>query len=122
MKKISPVLCACALILTLALLAVAGCGEKGAQISSDDNKAFDSAPAEVKTTWEKALAADKANDYSNALQLFADLDKMILSEPQRKALQTESTAFNQRLWQAAEKNDAAAVKTVQEANKSRKPR
>ena len=106
-------------ILGFSLILTAGCGPKVPKLSSSDLKAFDSAPAEVKQTWEKALAADKANDYVNAQNLLDSLAKMQLSNDQSNALQIESGTFGARLWQAAEKNDPAAVKAVQEINQSR---
>ncbi len=106
-------------ILGFALILTAGCGPKAPTLSSSDRKAFDSAPAEVKQTWEKALAADKANDYVKAQNLLDSLAKMPLSNDQSNALQIESGTFGARLWQAAEKNDPAAVKAVQEINQSK---
>lgn len=100
-----------------ALLLATGCGQSSAKLTTEQSKTFDSAPAEVKQTWEKALAADKANDYVAAQTALDSLDKMILSDLQRKALEVESGNFGMRLWQAAEKNDPAAVKAVQEINK-----
>jgi hypothetical protein len=104
------------------MLLIAGCGQHPAKLTAEQSKAFDSAPAEVKQTWDKALAADKANDYVTAQTALDSLDQMILSDPQRKALEVESGAFGLRLWQAAEKNDPAAVQAVQEINKSKNRR
>ena len=101
-----------------ALLLVAGCG-KSSKITSEQSNAFDSAPPEVKQTWEKALAADKANDYVTAAASLDSLKKMILSNEQVKALGTERDAFGQRLMKAAEKNDPAAIQAVQNSQKSR---
>ncbi len=101
------------------MLWCAGCGPKAPTLSSQDLKAFESAPTEVKQTWEKALAADKANDYVTAQNLMDTLAKMQLSADQSNALVVESGTFGARLWQAAEKNDPAAVKAVQEINKAK---
>jgi hypothetical protein len=111
-----------AVCLASALLLVAGCGQKGAKLTSDQSKAFDGAPPEVKQAWEKALAADKANDYVVAQTSLDSLNHMILSDAQRQALDTESAAFGLRLMQAVEKNDPAALKAVQEINKTRSRR
>ncbi len=105
-----------------ALLFVAGCGQKGAKLTSEQSKAFDGAPPEVKQAWEKALAADKANDYMVAQTSLDSLNHMILSDAQRQALETENTAFGLRLMQAVEKNDPVAVKAVQEINQTRSRR
>ena len=58
------------------LLLCAGCGDKTSRINGDQAKAFDSAPAEVKQVWEKALAADKAGDYLTAATALDGLQKM----------------------------------------------
>ena len=105
-----------------ALLLAAGCGQKTAKMTSDQSKAFDSAPPEVKQTWDKALAADKANDYVTAAASLDNLQNAILSDQQSQALQAERTAFSQRLMQAAEKNDPAAVQAVKNSQKSRPAR
>lgn len=98
---------------------VAGCGQHVTKVTAEQNKAFDSAPAEVKQTWEKALAADKANDYVNAAAALDSLRKMTLSDQQSQALEAERAAFGERLMQAAEKGDPAAVQAVQNSQKSR---
>ena len=107
-------------ILGFVLILTAGCGPKAPKLSSSDLTAFDSAPAEVKQTWEKALAADKANDYVNAASLLNNLEQIgSLSDPQKQALETERAAFGQRLMQAVDKNDPAAIKAVQNSATSR---
>ena len=102
-----------------ALLLVAGCGQKAATVTAEQTKAFDSAPAEAKQAWEKALAAEKAKDYVAAQAAFASLSQMILSDQQHKLLEDERAAFGQRLTQAADKNDPAAIQALQTAAKSR---
>ena len=104
--------------LASALLFAAGCGQHAAKLTAAQSSAFDNAPAEVKQTWEKALAADKANDYVTAGAALDSLKKMILSDQQSQALETERAAFGQRLMQAAEKNDPAAIQAVQNSRES----
>ncbi|HXU79282.1 MAG TPA: hypothetical protein VN794_22070 [Methylomirabilota bacterium] len=107
----------------LALAAVVvlciGCGQGSVKLSSSEKKAFDQASPEVKQAWENVQAAEKANEYLKAVNLFDSLSQMQLTEPQKEALIKEREGFNQRLWQAAEKNDAAAVQAVQASQKSR---
>jgi hypothetical protein len=113
---------ACALrdaVFLFALLISAGCGENSLKLTASENKAFGSAASEIRQTWEKALAADKAKDYSNAQTLLESLHQMQLSEDQRNTLEKERADFGQRLWAAAEKNDPEAVKAVQASQKSR---
>jgi hypothetical protein len=121
-NKARPMLAVPLVLLALIMLTAAGCGERGVKLSSAQSKAFDNAPAEAQQAWAKALAADKANDYVNAQTLLDSLKQRSLSEPQQQALDTERAAFGQRLWQAAEKNDPAAVKAVQEINKAKSKR
>jgi hypothetical protein len=105
--------------LTAGLWLAAGCGERTAKLTADQSKSFDSAPAEVKQTWEKALAAEKASDYLAAQTAFDSLQQMYLSDPQRQVLETECSAFGLRLGQAVEKNDPAAVQALQKINNSK---
>lgn len=104
------------------MLLVAGCGSKAGKLTTDQVKAFDSAPPEAKQAWDKALAAEKAKDYVAAQTAFASLGQMILSDQQRKILDDERAAFGQRLTQAADKDDPAAVQALQMAIKSRNAR
>jgi hypothetical protein len=125
MNKFKPLISTLAMPLAavvFVLLTGAGCGNKTVTLTSAQSNAFDSAPAEVKQTWQKALAADKANDYVTANNLLDSLKTMKLDDAQTTALQTEYTAFSQRLWDAAQKNNPAAVKAAQEINKSKSRR
>jgi hypothetical protein len=106
-------------VLTLAIVLGAGCGNDPAKLTSSESKAFDSAPAEAKQAWEKALAADKANDWANAQRFLESLRQMQLNDEQKQVLEKERSAFGQRLWAAAEKNDPTAVKVIQESQDSR---
>jgi hypothetical protein len=122
MKKIAALISARFLpagLLAGALFLVAGCGQHAVKLTEDQSKAFDSAPAEVKQTWEKALAADKANDYVTAAATLDSLTKMTLSDQQSQALAAERAAFGERLMQAAEKGDPAAIQAAQNSQKSR---
>ena len=105
-------------ILIVGLLLAAGCGDHTSKVTAEESKTFDSAPPEVKQTWEKALAADKANDYVAAAAALDSLKKMILSDQQSKALDAERNAFSQRLLQAVDKNDPTALQAIQNSKKS----
>lgn len=108
-------------VAAVSLLA-AGCGNKTVKLTSDLSKAFDGAPAEVKNTWDKALAADHANDYVNTQTLLDSLRTMNLNSQQTEALDTQLASFQQRLLQAADKNDPIATKAIQEIDQSKKRR
>jgi hypothetical protein len=117
--SLTPTTAVRATCLGIALLAMSGCDKhQTVNLTPTENHAFDNAPVDVKQAWESAVAADKANDYENAQKLLDGLKQMQLSDDQKKALNQETDAFHYRLWQAAEKNDPAAVKAAIEINKS----
>jgi hypothetical protein len=109
----------CATLLALMLLATTGCGDSSAKLTAKESDAFANAPAEIRQQWDKAIAADKAGDYSAAQISLDALTQLQLDEEQKQALEKERADFGQRLMAAAEKNDPAAVKAVQESNKLR---
>jgi hypothetical protein len=119
--RAAPSIARLAVLVTAVLVVCVGCGQSSIKLSSSNKAAFEKAPPEVKQVWESALAADKANDYLKAQQSLDSLSQMALSEEQKQALEKERAAFGQRLWQAAEKNDPAAVKAVHESQNSRRP-
>lgn len=100
-------------VSALALGPGAGCGRSNNAISAAQSKAFDSAPADVRETWQKALAADAATNYLEILNLLNSLKQMQLSDEQRDVLNKKFTDFDQRLWAAAAKNDPSAQQAVQ---------
>jgi hypothetical protein len=104
--------------LASTLLLVAGCGPKTPKITAEQSKSFESAPPEVKQVWEKALAADKANDYVAAAAALDSLKTMILSDQQRNALDVEREAFGLRLMKEVDKNNPAALQALQNSQKS----
>src|ERR1017187_2613882 len=100
-------------ILALTLVLGAGCGNDSVKLNSSESKVFDSAPAEVKQAWEKALAADKANDYTNAQSLLDSLQPMQLNDDQKQAVKRYLPCLAHRAGPAVKKNDPAAVKVIQ---------
>lgn len=105
--------------LAVVSLLAAGCGDHAPQLTSEQSKSFDSAPPEVKQVWDKAIAADKANDYETAGALLDSLLKMNLTDQQKQALNAERNAFSERLMKAVDKNDPAAIKAVQDSQKAK---
>ena len=101
-----------------ALLLLSGCGESSPKLTATDSKTFDGAPAEVKQAWDKALVAEKANDYTTAQKLLESLRQMTLNDDQKQTLEKERTVFGAKLWAAAEKNDPAAVQAIKETQGS----
>jgi hypothetical protein len=71
-------------------------------------QAFDSAPQEVKQMWQKALEADKTNDYVTAETLLYAVIRPELTPEQRDAATRRLTSIRQRLDDGLEKGDPAA--------------
>jgi hypothetical protein len=80
-------------------------------------KAFDTATPAVKQVWQGAVEADRTNDYARGLTLYYSLMRENLTPEQREAVRRVSTSLNQRLSDAAEKGDAAALAAVQELHR-----
>ena len=99
-----------------ALMLAAGCDRPPSQRIPEP---FEVAPAEVKQTWERALAADKANDYGTAMAALDRLQKMPLSDRQEQALTAERAGFTERLLKAVMRNDPAAMRAYQNSQKGR---
>lgn len=105
-----------ALCSLAALMLATGCDQPASQRIPEP---FDSAPAEVKQTWERALAADKANDYVTAMAALDWLNKRKLTDPQMNALSAERAEFSERLLKAVMRNDPAAMRAYQNSQKGR---
>ena len=106
----------------LTLVIALGCREKGPKLDAAAAQAFDSAPAEVKQTWEKALHAVESNDYVQAQTLLSGMAQLPLNEAQIKALGDELSVYGARVMAAAEKNDPAAIQAVKMAQQNRRQR
>ncbi len=106
-------------LLLAAAIALAGCGKGGASTG----KSFDSAVPEINAAWDKAVAADKANDYVGAVTGYKQLllQRNRLSEAQVEAVEEASRQVFQRLVEASTKGDAAARQALTALNPSREP-
>ncbi len=104
-----------ALIGVPCVFLLAGCGQKpGGQLTDNERKVFDSAPAELKQTWEIALEASRTNDYAGAQTFFYGMLNQELSPAQREAVSKASTEVQQRLYDGVEKGDPVALKAMQD--------
>jgi len=100
-----------------ALVLAAGCDQPATQKTAGP---FDSAPAEVKAAWQRALAADKTNDYATAIAALDWLNKRTLTDPQMHALSAERAEFSERLLKAVVRNDPAAIRAYRNSPEGRK--
>jgi hypothetical protein len=94
-------------LLLVVVTLVAGCGKGGV---AADARAFDKAPAEIKADWEKAIAADQANDYFTASSAYARIvrQETKLTPAQFETVLEASRLLSQRMTTAAEQGDVAA--------------
>jgi hypothetical protein len=99
-------------ILLLGLV-LAGCSKSGPgkDISSS---AFDSAPADVKQSWNDGIAAWKGHHYAQAATNFVSLQSKTgsLSQQQADALTKAVDEFGQEAFEAANKGNAEATEAV----------
>ena len=67
---------------------------------------------------ERALAADRTNDYVVAQNLLYRLAQQPLLPEQRVAVSNETAVVSKRLYDAAEKGDAAALNAIQQLRRN----
>ena len=96
------------------VLLLGGCKKGNSSDPAAAIKAFDTASPEVKRVWQVALEADRTNAYAAALTLYYSMLREDLTPEQRDAVGRVSTSLKQRLSDAAQKGDAAALAAQQE--------
>jgi hypothetical protein len=81
--------------------------------------AIQSAPAEVKTAWDTAMAAMKTNGYAVAImELQAAQSHPNITPKQAEALQNAASQINDQMYAAANKDDPAGKAAVEELRKA----
>ena len=98
----------------LALALALGCS-KGGPDKSIPSSAFDSAPAELKKSWNDALASWKSHHYAEAAENFVSVQasSAALSQEQSDAVTKAVDEFGQQAFTAANKGDTDATQAVQ---------
>jgi hypothetical protein len=99
--------------LLAAGLVLAGCGRKGSGITVAEWKAFANSPADTKTLWEQAVAAEKTSDYVAAQAAFRQLREQSLTPEQQAAVQNAARVNGEKLLEAFNKGDPAAQKAME---------
>ncbi len=99
-------------------IALTGCGKGG---SGTAGGGFNNASPEIHAAWDKAVAADKANDYVPAIlgykQILQQRDQ--LSEAQVKTVEEASGKLMQRIVEASTKGNAAARQAISQLQPGR---
>ena len=105
-------------VIAFAGLALSGCGGSPKSAASRGDKAFQSAPAEIKSAWDTAKKAIQANDYAVALSTLQNLTtNQGLSADQTRALQETATAVSDQMYAAANKGDPKAKQAIDDLRK-----
>jgi hypothetical protein len=101
------------LLLPLTGAILAGCGKGG--LSVHDSGAFKSAPPELKTSWDLAVAAAKTNGYALAYSTLETLRTQTnLDAGQTKAVEELIGIVGTRVFNAANSGDPEATKALKE--------
>ncbi|MFN3407819.1 MAG: hypothetical protein ACK45B_02385 [Limisphaerales bacterium] len=102
------------LALTLTLTA---CGSKDPSTTpgKPNPASFDSAPPDIKADWDRAVAADQANQYYVAASTYLKIIRQEgrLTKEQYQTAVAASDALTQRIQEAIQKGDAAARDAMQ---------
>lgn len=104
------------------LLCCAGAGcNKGTSLPKTSADTFAAAQPALKQAWEMATASSQKNDYLGATTnlMLLQGQESALSAEQVKAVEDLWAAMGNRIFAAAEKGDAEAVKAMQEIRKVR---
>ncbi|MGO8927349.1 MAG: hypothetical protein ACLQU3_10730 [Limisphaerales bacterium] len=109
----------CTGVFLIGCVLLAGCGKGG---SGSGASGFSNAAPELKEAWDKAVAADKANDYVPAVLGYKQilLQRDDLSPSQVKAVEEASSKLFQRLVDASTKGDPAARQALSQLQPTRR--
>jgi hypothetical protein len=108
---------------SLVLLAgsLAGCGGSAQSRMSRYEKAFNTAPQELKAQWDIALNAVKSKDYAVAVGTLNQIAVITnLAPEQAVAVREVSTAVSDEMYDAANKGDPKAKQAIEDLRKSRR--
>ena len=111
-------LLAVALLSMLVLLPGAGCGRGGGSDPASRSKLFQS-PPEVKAGWDAVVTAAKAKQYSTAILGIQKLRQQPgLTPEQTQVMDQTATALSDEMYEAANKGDANAKKSLDDLRKA----
>jgi hypothetical protein len=113
-------------VITTILLAalLTACSRKASLNSVLDSKAFDSAPADVQSTWRAAVSDLQTNGYAPAYVELFKLQSMDndLAPEQRGAVESAITTVSAKVFDAAGRGDPAALNAMEEIRQLRSDR
>lgn len=94
---------------------VAGCGKQqsSATIGGKEDQAFATAPADIKSAWDKGRAAMGSNDFIGATLIMQKLRTQTgLNSDQRAAIDQAMIAVSDAMYDAANRGDAKALDAI----------
>ena len=98
--------------------ALIGCSKSGVATATSNTKLFQSADADTKAKWDKAMEFMKADDYVGAtLTLRTLYVQTNLTPEQKKAIEDAQKAVSDKMYDAANKGDAKAKGALEELRK-----
>jgi hypothetical protein len=99
---------------TWVVMLLASCGANPQSAASRGDKAFQSAPAEVKAAWQLATASLQTNNFATTLDTLKRLHGAGLTPEQMKAIEETATATSDKMYAAANAGDPNAKKALEE--------
>lgn len=109
----------CSLLLGAGLVALCGCGRNAADTGAAvPQQVFDNSVPELKQVWDRALEADRTNDFVGAQTLLYALTRSRLTPSQDQAVRGEMATVSKRMSDLAEKGDPAALKALEELRRN----
>jgi len=105
-------------VFLISCVLLAGCGKGGSESGASG---FNTASPAIKEAWDKAVAADKANDYVPAVRGYKQilLQRDQLSPKEVKAAEDATSKLFQRLVEASTKGDPAARQALSQLQPTR---
>ena len=105
-------------LLAVINFALMGCSKSGVSVASSNAKLFQSADADTKAKWDKAMEFVKADDYVGAmLTLRTVYVQTNLTPEQKKAIEETQKAVSDKMYDAANKGDPKAKTALEELRK-----
>jgi hypothetical protein len=108
-------------LVAASLLGVAvlfcSCGKSADSLASKNAKLFESDP-QLKANWATASAALKTNGFATSIMALKTMQLAKLTPEQLQAVNDTVTAVNDKMYELANKGDAAAAKSIQDLRTS----
>lgn len=101
-------------------LGLVGCSKEESRADlADSEPAMASVDPTIKTTWDKAMTAAKANEYAGAIMLLKTIvDDPKLTPEQKAAVENAMKAVSDQMYDALNRGDAKAQQAIEELRRA----